>query len=228
MQALAPASESSLQLCRAAGAQLPNGDDTELAEPAFHDPADAVQLCDRQWREKRLYLCRANDELAVGLAPVRGNLGQELVRRDTRRCGQPRFVPYRLSNRQRHRGCAGQRQPVFGDVQVGLVQGQRFHQVGMAQEDLAHLPGRRAVAVEVGRDEDRRRTQALGADGRHGRADAELARLVGRRADHRARTAPGNHHRLAAQTGIVPLFHRSIERVHVDVHDLPHARIMRG
>ena len=106
------------------------------------------------------------------------------------------------------------------DVEIGLVQRQRFDQVGMAREDLAHLARHRLVAREIGRHEDRVRAQPLGAQRRHRGAHAELARLVARRADHRTRASPGHDHRPAAQGRIVALLHRSVERIHVDVHDL--------
>ncbi len=54
--------------------------------------ADAPQPRDRQRREERRLLARRHDDQAVGLAQVRGDLGDELRRRHADRHGQPDLV----------------------------------------------------------------------------------------------------------------------------------------
>ena len=54
---------------------------------------------------------------------------------------------------------------VFGDVEIGFVEGERLDEVGVALEDFACWRGDGAVASEVRRDEDCR----AGRDARHGR-----------------------------------------------------------
>src|SRR5690606_26622948 len=105
---------------------------------------------------------------------------------------------------------------------------QRLHQSGVLAEDRLHLARDRLVAREVRRHEYRLRAQPLGPRRRHRRTYAVASRLVGGRAHDRPWTAPGHHHRAAAQRRIVALLHRGVERVHVDVDDLAHARWILG
>jgi hypothetical protein len=138
---------------------------------------------------------RTDHEQAVRLAPVGGDLGQELVRSHARGRGQVGFRANLGADGLRHRGGAGQPGPVLADVEIGLVQRQWLDQVGVAGEDFAHLARHGLVTHEVRRHEHRLRTQALGTQRRHGRTHPEPARLVTGRAHHRARPAPGHDHR---------------------------------
>jgi hypothetical protein len=58
---------------------------------------------------------------------------------------------------------------------------------------------------------------------------AERARFVACRRDDAAFARSADRHRLAAQLGIIALFHRRVERVHVDMDDFAEpARPQRG
>src|SRR5690606_27701011 len=93
--------------------------------------------------------------------------------------------------------------------------------------DGAHVARHRLVTRKIRGHEHCLRAQPFRAQRRHGRTDAEAPRLVARRADHRARPAPGHHHRAATQARVVALLHGRVERVHVDVDDLAHRSIVR-
>src|SRR5262249_29467108 len=56
---------------------------------------------------------------------------------------------------------------------------------------------------------------------RHSGSDAELARLIAGSCDDTTFPRPANGDRLAPKFRIVSLLHRRIERVHVNVNDLP-------
>jgi hypothetical protein len=74
-----------------------------------------------------------------------------------------------------------------------------------------------AVFVHVWSNENAVRAETSGSDTGHGRANAKLSRFVTGGGDNAAlgrRTA--DDHGLAPKIGIVPLFYRSVERVHVD------------
>ena len=75
-----------------------------------------------------------------------------------------------------HGAPEGQRPGVVGDVEIGLVKGQGFDQRRSC--DDRGSGARPRGAREVGTEEDRVGTEAHG-ERRHGRANAELARLVG-------------------------------------------------
>src|SRR5712671_1799349 len=63
---------------------------------------------------------------------------------------------------------------------------------------------------------------AHGCGRRHGRANAEGARLVARRGNHAPLGPVADSDRTATKLGIIALFDRRIEGVHVDVDDLAH------
>ena len=206
---------------RAERAQVGDGGDAQLGEPRLHDLADAGQAPDRQRREEGLDLVRADHEQAVGLAPVRGDLGQELVRRDAGRGGELRLLADRGADRLGGRGGGGQAGLGRGDVEVGLVERQRLDQVGVAREDLAHLPRHRLVA----RRNPAARTPPAGTGARRGSPASPSARRTcaprswprtppsARRARRRRPAGPRRRR-------VVALLDRRVERVHVDVEDL--------
>src|SRR3546814_330641 len=81
VQAPAEAAEAQLQFLRGKPAQVADGGDAQVGQLLLHHLAHAGDLRHRQRREERLDLRRPHHEHAVGLVPVRGDLGQELVRR---------------------------------------------------------------------------------------------------------------------------------------------------
>ena len=114
---------------------------------------------------------------------------------------------------------------VVGDVEVGLVERERLDQRRHLAIDREDLQRHRAVFLELGPDDDQVRAQAHGMRHRHGRADAELARLVaGRRDDAPAGRRTAHHHRPPPQRRVVALFHGRVEGVHVDVENPAHCR----
>ena len=112
---------------------------------------------------------------------------------------------------------------VLGDVEIGLVQRERFDEWRMLGEDRPDLLRDRLVDVEARRDEDQFGALPLRGDRRHRRAHAELARLVARGRYDAPFARSADRDRLAAQFRIVALFDRRIECIHVDVDDLANA-----
>jgi len=72
--------------------QVGAGMDAEPLHLGFRRRPDAVELADRQYLDEGLAFLRRDDELAVGLAMVRGELGQELVVGDAGRGGEAGFL----------------------------------------------------------------------------------------------------------------------------------------
>ncbi len=119
-------------------------------------------------------------------------------------------------------GCDGNALLVLCDVEVGLIKGERFNEVGVFGKDLADLLGDRAVDVEAWLDEDEVRAASLGCDRGQGRADAKGSRLIACRCHDTTGCRSTDGNRLTAELGIVALFHGGIESVHVYVDDLAH------
>ena len=101
-----------------------------------------------------------------------------------------------------------------GQLGVGLVEPDLLRRGRAARARRSqHALGRLAVGREVGRDDDRVGAQPARPRGRHRRADAELARLVGRGGDHRARAGARHDDRLAPQLGAAQQLDGRVERV---------------
>src|SRR5215470_8650624 len=87
-------------------------------------------------------------------------------------------------------------------------------------KDFADLTRYRLVDLEARLDEDQVGTPPFGRDRWHRRPNTKFSRLVARRCDHTAFARTPDGHRLTPQLGIVPLFDRRVECVHIDVNDL--------
>src|ERR1700759_4499073 len=94
----------------------------------------------------------------------------------------------------------------------------------MTLEDVSDCTRDSLIACEIGWNEDRIRTEALRSKCRHRRSHSKLSCFIRSGAYDRSSTPPGDDDRFAAKTWIIALFHRSVEGVHVDVHDLPRWR----
>ena len=88
-----------------------------------------------------------------------------------------------------------------------------------ARSALHHPLARLAVGVEAAAEERRVRAARPGLAGRHRRADAVLARLVGRGRHHAPAADAADHDRLAAQRRLVALLDGGEEGVEVEVQD---------
>jgi hypothetical protein len=181
---------------------------------------DAVELADRQGFDEGRALLRRDDELAVGLAVIGRQLGQELVVGDAGRGGEAGLGEDAGADLAGDVGGERHVLEVGRDVEIGLVERQRLDQRRVLQEDRADLARHLLVDVEARLDEHQLRAEPLGGRRRHGRAHAELARLVACRHHHAALAAAADRDRLAAQRRVVALLHRRIERIHVEMDDL--------
>ena len=92
------------------------------------DPAHAEDALDGQRGDKGIHLVRPHDELTVRLVPVARDLGQELIRRDAGRRGDTHLGQDRPPDFLGHQAGTASAAIDAGDVQVGLVQRQRFDQ----------------------------------------------------------------------------------------------------
>ena len=113
------------------------------------------------------------------LGGPRRQLGQQLGPGHAHGAVEVQVVAHRLADGPGHVGGWAEEAAGPGDVEEGLVEGDaldhRSEAVEHRVEVLAHL----RVAGEAARQEDGVRAAAPGLDRRHGRVDAEGARLVG-------------------------------------------------
>ena len=128
-------------------------------------------------------------------------------------------IPVRACDLRDQLAQHAQRLLALRHVGVALVEPDLAHDRQPRAHELPDLARLRLVGLEVGREEDRVRAQAPRLGGRRGRADAVLARLVGRGRDHRARPAAGHDDRLADQLRPAQQLDRHVERVAVEMGD---------
>ena len=106
-----------------------------------------------------------------------------------------------------------------GDVEEGLIQGQRFDEGRVMGQDQAYLMGNTPVMGHAHRQEDAIRTEPAGQFHAHGRMDAISPGFIRRRRDDAPLHQAADDDRQALQGRIIPLFYRSIKRIHIDMHD---------
>jgi hypothetical protein len=181
--------------------------------------AHAPQRLHRQRVEELERPGGRHDQQPVGLAPGRGELGQELGRRDADGAGEGELGRDPGPDLPGDLGRPPEQPLRPGHVEERLVDRERLDQGRHVAEEPHHLARGLGVGRHVRRQEHRLRAQPPRLAARHRAADAERSRLVAGRADHAARPGPAHHHRPAAQFGSAPHLDRGEERVHVDVQD---------
>src|SRR5690606_25742558 len=127
--ALAEAAELFEQLRQAPDLQVATGVDAEQLHLARRDLADARDAPYWQPVHEFIHGSGRDGELAVRLAPVAGHLGEELVRRDTGRDGDADVLAHTAADLGGHARRAALAGLTVADVEVGLVQRERFDQV---------------------------------------------------------------------------------------------------
>ena len=98
-----------------------------------------MEFGDRQRRDEvRSHLGR-DDELAIGLALVGRELGEELVVGDAGGRGETRLLENARTNLFRRGGRRRKAAQVLSDVEIGFIERQRFDQRGVVGEDAPDL-----------------------------------------------------------------------------------------
>ena len=106
------------------------------------------------------------------------------------------------------------------DVKVSLIKRERFDQRTEAIQNLPDDRGFAPVNVEARREDDEIRTTLQGHERRHGRVDAECARLIiARRQYAAALPHAANPDRFTAQRRPIAHFDRRVEAIHVEMDD---------
>ena len=162
-------------------------------------------------------LLAGEDDEAAGLLGVRGDLGDKLVRADAHRGVEACLVPD-APDQVRH---PRDRVTHLREVDVRLVERHGLDGHAQLVDERPDLGRALAVVRVVDRKPVRVGAEAARPRGRHRRPDPELARLVRRRGDDRPRARARHDHGLSDQLGMALQLDRRIERVHVEMRDLP-------
>ena len=111
---------------RFSGPDIDQTFDPALAEPIGRHRADTPERIDRQLLQKPFDALGGDDGQAIGLLPSGGDFGEELVGRDAGRCRERRSLADVGFDPESHFTPEGQPPRVLGDVEIRLVQRQRF------------------------------------------------------------------------------------------------------
>ena len=189
-------------------------------EPRRRLGTHAHQLAHGQGREELGLAADGNDHQAIGLLQIGCDLGDGLAGAQAHGDGEAGLGGDALLDVDGNgdgRAVGGG----LGDVQVSLVKGHGLDHRGDVAEDVHDLAGHLAVAVEPRPHDDTVGALAHGGCHGHGRMDAELPRLVGRRGHHAATLGPPAHqHGQPAQLGVIQLLHGRVKGVQVGVDDV--------
>ena len=183
----------------------------------------AVKFADRQGAQKCFGFFRENDGQSIGFVEVGGDFCQKFVVGNAGRCHKVEpsaYFMFDLFGDERGGGRACKR---MCDVQVGFVEGEWFDKIGVLIKNSADLLRNLFVYVKPGLHKDCMGTLFDGTDGWHGRADSIFACFVaGSCNDSPPLRRPSDDNRFVPVGWFVPLLHRSIERIHIDVNDFAH------
>lgn len=193
------------------------------------DLADAMQLAHGQRRNKVLHLIRGDHKQSIGLFPVAGDLGQELVRRHPRRNRDMQLIgdpPTDILGNTR--GAAAEMRAI-GNIQIGFVQRQRFDQIGVFTENRVDFFRCFFIGIHTRLDDGQVGAQFQRMARGHGRPHAVGPRLVIAGGDHPAPVRRATYRQgLLRQARVIPHFDGSVEAVTVDVDDFALRHIKRG
>ncbi len=164
--------------------QVADGPDSVVLECMARLGPDTPQAPDGQRRQEGGFVARRDDDQAVGLAQLGGDLGHQLGRRDPDGSRQSDLVGDGAFDGNGDLGWVAEEGLGAGHVEEGFVDRDRLDEGGEAPHDGHHLTADGGVLAAVNGQEDSLRAERAGRSQRHRRADAERSRLVRGRADH--------------------------------------------
>src|SRR5262249_37759326 len=119
-------------------AEVSDGYNVQSLQSSFHDFSHAGNASHGERQEKRAYLVRLNHKESVRLAPVRGDLREKLVWRDSRRRSEVQFFSNLAPNHHCYTSGRGQTQLVLRHIEVGFVERKRLNQIRVPRKDFSH------------------------------------------------------------------------------------------
>ena len=198
-----------------------DGFDAERAESAFGDFADPGNFAYGERREKFCLLAGCNPDEAARLSLIAGNFcGQPSCGKATG-AGKAGFA--RDGAKQFVRG--GERWAVHalgaGEIEIGFIDGDHFHNGGKAGEDGGDAIAPFAVFVMVTVEKDGVRTKFSGSAQRHGGMNTVFAGFVAGGGDDAALVGTAaDDYWLAAEVGAIEKLDGDEEGVHVDMKNV--------
>src|SRR5690554_5708219 len=182
--------------------------------------AHTEQFFHWQGFNKFRHLLRRNDEQAVWLAPVTGNLGQELVRGHAGGDGNTYLLADPLPQVSGHQGGAATVIRYVRHIQEGFIQRQGFHQIGHFPENGHYLLRRGPVSGHIRWHGHQPWAQPAGFTAGHGGAHTKGPCPVVARRHHAPALGAANCQGHVPQRWVVAHLDRRIEAVAIHMNDL--------
>ena len=172
------------------------------------------------WIQKLLNTIFRDFDKAIWFVEVAGDLGKELVRRDTDRCDKLRLVPDVLLNPAADFGSRAEQFLAAASVEERFIQRKRFDQRRVSIEYFSNLPRNRRVMVHPNGQHNSSRAVANCSRHRQRAVNAIFSRdVVGGRNDTSTFVRTADHDRLADKFRAIALFNRRVKRIHVDMQN---------
>ena len=160
-----------------------------------------------------------NYRQTIRLAPVGGNLRQELAVTYTSRCRQSCRLTDALLNLTGYVYAQFYSFLILCYIEECFIERDWLNQVSIIMENLVQLSRHLLIPLEVRFHDNQLRTQAFGYLNGLGRMHSEPSGLVAGRRYHATFSVMANRYRLSFQFRIVSLLHSGKELVHVHVDD---------
>ena len=223
VESRAPLAEYFFEFFLGMGSKLLNGFDSEGAEGAFGDFANAGNFADRKRGEEACFHTGRNPDEAAGLALIGGDFGCEASRCETAGAGKARLFGDTAEKFVR----GGERRAVealgAGEVEVGFVDGNHLDDGREFGEDGGDAVAPFGIFFMVAVEENSMRAEAPRSAQGHGGVDAEFAGFVAGGGDDTALVWPAaDDNGFATEIGAFEEFDRDEEGVHVHVEDGGH------
>ena len=216
----APLAEDFFELFLGVGGELLDGFDTEGAQGAFGDFADAGNFADWKRSEEAGFHAGGDPDEAAGLALFGGDFGGEASGGESAGAGKAGLS---CDGAKKFVG-GGERRTVeafgAGEVEIGFVDGNHFDDGREFREDGGDAIAPFGIFFVVAVEKNGVRAEAAGGAQGHGGVDAEFAGFVAGGGDDAALVgAAADDNGFAAEIGALEEFDGDEEGVHVHVED---------
>ena len=204
---------------RIASGELADRRDAELGQACIGLGSDAGDLAGRQGPDTPANVIATDQGDTARFVEVGGDLGDQLVWRDTDRAAQPGRIENMLLQCQgEFAGLRFQR----CQIEIDLVDAAVFDRIGHLPDCSLELARDHAVALEIDRQKDAVRAFSRRNRQWHARVDAECACFIRGGRHHAAAgriTTPADGHRAAAQVRTAQQFDRRVKGIHVEMRN---------
>lgn len=197
--------------------------DPDARQACSRGRTDSPDAIDRKRPEKALRVAGSDLHQAIGFRKRARDLGHEAAGADSNGDREPGGLANPSPDPFADPACPAEEAQRAGDVEIGLVERERFDHRRELAKDPLNDSGHFRVSRHAAGEEDPAGAEPARFDGGHRGVHAESPGLVGGRRDHTPRAGPSHDDRPSAELRVVVLFDRGVEGVEIRVQDRPRA-----